>query len=56
MRVLKAVEEVNENQKMLLFNKLSRYFKGELKVRRLLYGDWPLSPKLMICVKLLHLS
>ena len=31
MRVLKAVEEVNENQKMLLFNKLSRYFKGELQ-------------------------
>lgn len=31
MRVLKAVEEVNENQKRLLFDKLSRYFGGELK-------------------------
>ena len=31
MRVLKAVEEVNENQKILLFNKLSKYFKGELQ-------------------------
>ena len=31
MRVLKAVEEVNENQKAVLFNKLSRYYQGDLK-------------------------
>ena len=31
MRVLKAVEEVNENQKKILFNKLKEYFKGNLK-------------------------
>ncbi|MEE1366146.1 MAG: UDP-glucose/GDP-mannose dehydrogenase family protein [Muribaculaceae bacterium] len=31
MRVLKAVEAVNEDQKSLLFNKLSRHFNGDLK-------------------------
>ena len=31
MRVLKAVEEVNENQKAVLFNKLNAYYKGDLK-------------------------
>ena len=31
MRVLKAVEEVNEAQKKRLFEKLSHYYKGELK-------------------------
>lgn len=30
MRVLKAVEEVNESQKSVLFNKLSAYYKGAL--------------------------
>ena len=31
MRVLKAVEAVNEDQKSLLFNKLSHHFDGDLK-------------------------
>ena len=31
MRVLKAVEEVNENQKAVLFNKLYAYYQGDLK-------------------------
>lgn len=31
MSVLKAVEEVNENQKHVLFNKLSKYYGGDLK-------------------------
>ncbi len=30
MGVLKAVEEVNDNQKSVLFNKLSRYYGGDL--------------------------
>lgn len=30
MHVLKAVEEVNENQKSVLFNKLSQYYQGDL--------------------------
>jgi len=30
MRVLKAVEEVNERQKSVLFDKLSQYYKGQL--------------------------
>lgn len=31
MSVLKAVEDVNENQKHVLFNKLSKYYGGNLK-------------------------
>lgn len=31
MSVLKAVEQVNENQKHVLFNKLSKYYGGNLK-------------------------
>lgn len=35
MQVLKAVEEVNEKQKSVLFNKLSAYYRGDLKGRRI---------------------
>lgn len=35
MRVLKAVEEVNELQKTVLFNKLNTYYKGELKGKKI---------------------
>lgn len=31
MKVLKAVEEVNDRQKSILFDKLSRHFNGDLK-------------------------
>lgn len=31
MRVLKAVEEVNETQKSLLFEKLEKIFNGDLE-------------------------
>ena len=31
MKVLKAVEDVNERQKSILFDKLNRHFGGELK-------------------------
>ncbi len=31
MRVLQAVEEVNERQKSVIFNKLSQYYDGDLK-------------------------
>ena len=31
MKVLKAVEEVNENQKNIVFNKLHNYYEGNLK-------------------------
>jgi len=33
LRVLKAVEEVNDRQKSVLFDKISAYFKGDLKGR-----------------------
>lgn len=34
MRILEAVEEVNEKQKSILFLKLDNYFKGDLQHRR----------------------
>jgi len=43
MRVLKAVEEVNDDQKSVLFNKVSKYFNGDLKGK--LIALWGLSFK-----------
>jgi UDPglucose 6-dehydrogenase len=43
MRVLKAVEYVNDDQKSVLFNKLNTYFKGDLKGRSI--AMWGLSFK-----------
>lgn len=43
MRVLKAVEEVNESQKAIVFSKLSKYYKGELKDKTI--SIWGLSFK-----------
>ncbi len=35
MRILEAVEEVNEEQKSILFKKLFNYYKGDLKGKRI---------------------
>jgi len=43
MRVLKAVEYVNDDQKSVLFNKLNNYYKGDLKGRSI--AMWGLSFK-----------
>lgn len=43
MKVLKAVEEVNENQKSVLFNKLGTYYKDDLKGK--IIALWGLSFK-----------
>jgi UDPglucose 6-dehydrogenase len=43
LRVLKAVEEVNMDQKMVLFNKIYGYFKGDLKGKTV--AVWGLSFK-----------
>jgi UDPglucose 6-dehydrogenase len=43
MRILQAVEEVNENQKHVLFNKLNKYYNGDLKDKRI--ALWGLSFK-----------
>ncbi len=43
MRVLKAVDDVNEDQKSVLYNKVSKYFKGDLKGRTI--ALWGLSFK-----------
>jgi UDPglucose 6-dehydrogenase len=41
--ILKAVERVNERQKMILFNKVLDHFKGDIKGRR--FAVWGLSFK-----------
>ncbi len=43
LRVLKSVEDVNEDQKSVLFNKLSKYFKGNLEGKTI--AMWGLSFK-----------
>lgn len=43
MRILQAVEDVNEDQKMVLFNKVSDHFKGSLKGKT--FAIWGLSFK-----------
>lgn len=43
MKVLNAVEEVNEKQKSILYNKLKNHFNGELKDKTI--GIWGLSFK-----------
>jgi UDPglucose 6-dehydrogenase len=43
LRVLKAVEEVNDDQKSVMFHKVSKYFNGDLKGKTI--GIWGLSFK-----------
>ncbi len=43
LQVLKAVEAVNKHQKLVLFNKINTYFKGDLKGKTI--GIWGLSFK-----------
>jgi len=43
LRVLKAVEEVNEDQKSVMFNKVMKFFKGDLNGKTI--GMWGLSFK-----------
>ena len=43
MQVLKAVEEVNDYQKTVVFNKLNKYYKGDLKGKNI--AIWGLSFK-----------
>jgi UDPglucose 6-dehydrogenase len=43
LRVLEAVEAVNDDQKKVVFNKLSKYFRGDLKGRTI--AVWGLSFK-----------
>ncbi len=63
MRILNAVEEVNEKQKEVLFNKVKTHFKGDLKGKK--FALWGLSfkpktddmreaPSLVIIEKLLN--
>jgi UDPglucose 6-dehydrogenase len=54
MSVLKAVEEVNNRQKDILFQKFKRHFNGEMEGRQLRYGDYRLNRRLMMSAKHLH--
>lgn len=63
MRILQAVEEVNENQKSILFRKLQKHFEGDLLGRRIaLWGlafkpetdDMREAPSLVLIDKLLE--
>ena len=45
MRVLKAVEEVNENQKGILFEKLLKHFKGNLKGKLIAMWGFAFKPE-----------
>jgi UDPglucose 6-dehydrogenase len=63
MRILEAVEEVNEEQKSILFKKLSQYYKGDLQGKRIaLWGlafkpetdDMREAPSLILIDKLLE--
>lgn len=63
MRILQAVEEVNENQKSILFRKLHKHFEGDLLGRRIaLWGlafkpetdDMREAPSLILIDKLLE--
>jgi len=45
LRVLKSVEEVNEDQKSVLFHKVNKYFNGDLKGKTIAF--WGLSFKPM---------
>jgi UDPglucose 6-dehydrogenase len=63
LRILQAVEDVNDDQKMVLFNKIAAHFGGQLKGKT--FALWGLSfkpktddmreaPSLVIIEKLLH--
>ncbi len=63
LSILKAVEEVNEKQKALLFNKLNTYYKGDLRGKTIaLWGlsfkpetdDMRESPALVLIKKILE--
>jgi UDPglucose 6-dehydrogenase len=63
LRVLKAVEAVNDDQKMVMFKKIQKYFKGELKGKTVaLWGlsfkpqtdDMREAPSLVVIAKLLE--
>ena len=51
MRILEAVEAVNEEQKSILFRKLDDYFKGDLKGKRIAMWGLASSRKPTICAK-----
>jgi len=45
LRILQAVEDVNEDQKSILFNKLMKYYNGDLKGKKIAMWGLSFKPK-----------
>lgn len=45
LKVLRAVEEVNKNQKMVLYHKIMRYFKGDVRDKTIAIWGLSFKPK-----------
>jgi UDPglucose 6-dehydrogenase len=45
LRVLMAVEDVNDDQKMVMFNKINNFYKGDLKGKRIAMWGLSFKPK-----------
>ena len=45
MRILEAVESVNEDQKILLFNKIKKYFGGDISKKTIAFWGLSFKPK-----------
>ena len=56
MKVLNAVESVNESKRVYFSINCSSIIKGLCKGKRLLFGDLPSNRKQTICVRRLHWS
>jgi UDPglucose 6-dehydrogenase len=54
LRILKAVDDVNDDQKKIIFIKIKKHYNHDLKIKHFVSGGFPLSPIQMICVKRLH--
>ena len=50
-KVLRAVEEVNERQKHLLFDRVREHFDGDLRGKHFALWAWPSSPTPMTCAR-----
>jgi len=50
-RLMNAVEAVNDDQKHVLFDKVSHYFRGDLSGKTVALWGCPSSPRPMTCAR-----